>query len=150
MGLILLALAHVVQPTQPPEQPQEPLRHEVPASRGLSPNHDLYYDDVPVSSTEARVAMQRFGSCVAERSRQLAADTLDSDFNTQAYRSRLQRLVRGNEDCFREGGRRMRSSNLLFSGAIAEALIERDGQPLNVRLAHAAMQPAPRAYSPTD
>ena len=150
MTPILLALAFVAQPAQPPEQPQEPLREEFPASRGLTPGHDLFYDDGPVSTTEARVAMQRFGGCVAQRSRQLAVDTIGSDFTTQTYRSRLQRLVRANEDCFREGGRRMLSSNLLFAGAIAEALVESDAQPLNVRLARAAMQPAPRAYAPSD
>ena len=150
MTPILLALAFVAQPAQPPEQPQEPLREEFPASRGLTPNHDLFYDDVPVSTAEARVAMQRFGGCVAQRSQPLAAETIGSDFTTQTYRSRLQRLVRANEDCFREGGRRMLSSNLLFAGAIAEALVESDAQPLNVRLARAAMQPAPRAYSTSD
>ena len=45
---------------------------------------------------------------------------------------------------------RMRSANLLFAGAIAEQLLKRDPQPLNVRLARAAMKPAPAAYSDTD
>ena len=149
MSMMLIALALTLQPE--PSQPSEPpLQEDFPAARGLTPGHDLFYDDVPVSTAEARVAMQRFGACVAQRSERLAADTLGSDFTTQTYRSRLQRLVRSNEDCFREGGRRMLSSNLLFAGAIAEALVERDSQPLNVRLARAAMQPAPRAYSPGD
>ena len=148
MSPILIALTLLVQPPEAENPP--PLREETPGSRSLTPGHDLFYDDVPVSTTEARVAMQRFGSCVSERSERLAADTIGTDFNTQSYRSRLHRLVRANEDCFRQGGRRMLSSNLLFAGAIAEAMIERGSQPLNVRLARAAMQPAPRAYSPGD
>jgi len=149
MSAILIALALALQP-EPQPQPQEPLREEFPASRGLTPGHDLFYDDVPVSTTEARVAMQRFGACVAQRSERLAADTIGSDFTTQTYRSRLQRLVNANSDCFREGGRLMLSSNLLFAGAIAEAMIERDPQPINVRLARAAMQPATRPFSASD
>ena len=149
MSSILLALALVAQPTQQPET-QPPLREEFPPSRGVSAAHDFFYDNVPVSTTEARVAMQRFGTCVSERSERLAAETIGSDFTTQSYRTRLHRLVRANEDCFRQGGRRMLSSNLLFAGAIAEAMIERDAQPLNVRLARAAMQPATRAYSASD
>ncbi len=148
MTPILLAFALVAQPPEPESPP--PLQEDFPASRSLTPGHDFFYDDVPVSTAEARVAMQRFGACVAQRSGGLAAETVGSDFTTQTYRSRLQRLVRANEDCFREGGRRMLSSNLLFAGAIAEALVEADAQPLNVRLARAAMQPAPSAYSAGD
>lgn len=149
MSMMLIALALTLQP-EPPQPSEPPLQEEFPAARGLTAGHDLFYDDVPVSTAEARVAMQRFGACVAQRSERLAADTVGSDFTTQTYRSRLQRLVRSNEDCFREGGRRMLSSHLLFAGAIAEALVERDSQPLNVRLARAAMRPATRAFSLSD
>lgn len=150
MTPILLALAFVAQPQQPQPENPPPAQQEFPVSRRLTPAHDLFYDDVPVSSLEARVAMHRFGSCVADRSRELAENTIASDFTTRAYRSRMDRLIQANGDCFRDGGRRMRSSQLLLAGAIAEALIERDGQPLNVRLARAALQPATRAYSASD
>ena len=150
MTPILLALALVAQPQPPqPENPPPP-QQEFPVSRSLTPAHDLFYDDVPASSLEARVAMQRFGTCVADRSRELAEDTIASDFTTRTYRSRIDRLIQANGDCFRDGGRRMRSSRLLLAGAIAEALIESEGQPLNVRLARAALQPATRAYSASD
>lgn len=150
MTPILIAFALAAQPQPPQPENPPPLQQDVPASRELTPAHDLFYDDVPVSSAEARIAMQRFGSCVADRSQELAAGTIASDFTTRTYRSRLDRLVQANNDCFRDGGRRMRSSRLLLAGAIAEALIERDAQPLNVRLARAAMQPATRAYSASD
>lgn len=151
MTPILLAFALVAQPQPPQPENPPPLQQEFPVSRSLTPAHDLFYDDVPVSSLEARVAVQGFGSCVADRSRELAEDTIASDFTTRTYRSRIDRLVQANGDCFRDGGgRRMRSSRLLFAGAMAEALIERDGQPLNVRLARAALQPATPAYSASD
>ena len=44
----------------------------------------------------------------------------------------------------------MRSSRLLFAGAIAERLLARDPAPLNARLVRAAARAAPPARSPSD
>ena len=147
MNMILLALTMIVQNTSP--QPNKgPLPADPPPAREMSPAHDLFYEDENKSSPEARAAIQRFGACVAGRSPELASETLRRDFTTRSYRAGLDRLKRANQDCFRRG--RMRSSSLLFAGAIAEELLERDRQPLNVRLARVASQPAPPAYSLTD
>ncbi len=100
------------------------------------------------SSPEARVAMQRVGSCLADRSPEFAAETLAMDFRSTRYRQRLQNLVRNNESCFREQG--MRVAGLAVAGAVAERLLSRDPTPLNVRLARAARGTAATGYSPTD
>ncbi|HET9429339.1 MAG TPA: hypothetical protein VFO69_13365 [Allosphingosinicella sp.] len=44
----------------------------------------------------------------------------------------------------------MRSSNLLFAGAMAEALLESASEPVNVQLARAALQSATPAFSESD
>ena len=44
----------------------------------------------------------------------------------------------------------MRSSELILAGAIAERLIEREGGPVNVRLARAALRPATPTFSLSD
>ena len=106
-------------------------------------------EELPPSPPEARRAVQDFGRCIAERSPGLAAEMLTIDFTTRAYRSRLDRLLRSNETCLRPRGR-MRTSRLLVAGAIAETLIERGGEPVNVRLARAAMRAGTPARSPSD
>lgn len=148
MSTILLALALAAQ-GQPAAPPPPPLRDEAPPARAITPAHDTYDEDFGVPDSAARNAIQRYGACVADRSAGAAAEVLSRDFTTRHYQQGLRVLSRNNQDCFRRRGR-MRSHNLLFAGAIAEHLIERAGEPLNVRLARAALQPAPRAFSPAD
>jgi hypothetical protein len=104
------------------------------------------------SSPAARKQMQAYGACVADGSPDKSARTLSTDFRTPDYRAALLTLNRNNLDCSRLLPRRsrMRSSSLLFAGAMAERLMARDPAPLNVRLAKAAMLPAPPFRSPTD
>lgn len=104
---------------------------------------------VQSSSPGARRAVQQFGACVADHSTEKAARTLAMDFRSTTYRSALNNLARANEGCFGYRGA-MRSSRLLFAGAIAERLIERDPAPLNARLVRAAARAAPPARSPSD
>jgi len=101
------------------------------------------------SSPGARRAVQQFGACVADQSSEKAARTLAMDFRSPTYRSALANLARANERCFGYRGA-MRSSGLLFAGAIAERLMARDPAPLNARLVRAAARPAPPARSPSD
>jgi hypothetical protein len=143
----LLAVAMLVQDA--PQPSQGPLSADFPPERSLSPAHDLFYEDENKSTPEARIAIHGFGACVADGSTELASETLRSDFTNRSYRTSLRRLVRANESCFRQRGR-LRSGGLLFAGAMAERLLKRNPQPLNVRLARAAMKPATPAYSPSD
>lgn len=148
MSVFLLSLAFVAQDPQPPVEPP-PLQAEGPPERSLSPAHDVYYEDSAPPTNEARIAIQEFGTCVARRSAGLAAEVLTRDFTSRSYETGLRRLARSNEDCFRRRGR-MRSGNLLFAGAIAEHLLEHEPEPLNVRLARAALRPATPSYSVVD
>lgn len=101
------------------------------------------------SSPGARRAVQQFGACVADQSPEKAARTLAMDFRSPTYRSALNNLARANEGCFGYRGA-MRSSRLLFAGAIAERLMARDPAPLNARLVRAAARSSPPARSPSD
>ena len=103
---------------------------------------------VAQSSAAARVAMHRFGACVADRSPAKAAQTLATDFRTTPYRLALRALANNNRDCFRSG--RMRSAGLAFAGAIAERLLLRDPAPLNARLVRAAARPGPPPLGSAD
>lgn len=100
------------------------------------------------SSPVARQEMERFGICVANRSPEKAAQTLHMDFRSTTYRSALRNLARTNEDCFKRG--RMSSPGLPFAGAIAERLMERHAEPINVRLARAVSNRAPTSRAPSD
>ena len=151
MSTILFALALAMQtaPT-PPQQPQPTLRYDPypPQSATISPAHDLYYEESNRLTRATRVQVDRFGACVAQRSNAHASDVLNRDFTTNTYRNALRRLARHNRDCYRQRARLR--SNLIFAGAMAEQLLERDSAPLNVRLARAALRPATTAYSAAD
>lgn len=148
---IALALVLAFQQTDPQTQP--PLSDPP----GTVPQRSDRVDDFPPrrqlapSTPEALRAIQQFGACVADASTAKASATLAQDFRTPSYRRAVDQLVEANRLCpsFR-GYSRLRASRLLFAGAVAERLIERDGRPLNAELAKAAARPAPSTYSPTD
>lgn len=149
MSILALVLALAFQAQQPAPAPPQPIRPDGVGGRDISPAHDSYEEDFTVSNSRARIAVRDYGTCVASRSAGAAADVLARDFTTRQYQQGLRVLSRNNEDCFRRRGR-MSSHNLLFAGAIAEHLIEQPAEPLNARLARAAVLPAAPAFSPTD
>ena len=104
------------------------------------------------SDAKARATMTAFAACVVDGSTDRAAELLQRDFTTTTYRNGLQNLSRDNEGCARKVGLsgRMRMSNLSFAGALAEALLERRGRPVNALLAQAAAGAAAPTYSFTD
>ena len=91
------------------------------------------------SEPEARVAIQTLGKCVAERKPAEAHRVLVQDFTASDYEAGLRALSRGAvRSCVNRaigGAGSLRSAELLFAGSLAEALLERDSVPLNVRLA---------------
>lgn len=147
MSMILFAVALVLQ-----SQENGPVLPSGVPDREATPVHDFINEDVPTSTPQARVALQNFGTCVADRSPELSAQTLGEDFRSNTYDSRLRHVTRVNEDCFRGSRRanRLRSSRLLVAGSMAERLLEREAVPVNVQLAHAASRPAPEARSPAE
>jgi hypothetical protein len=153
MKLLMFALALALQsPSQSPAPtPPRPLPSEL-VPPALTPAHDLYFEDSQRLSPVALGALHRFSACVAQRSPQLVADTLQRDFTSTRYRNALRLLARNNEDCFDRRYRRraLRASGLPFAGALAEHLLARDEAPLNIRLARAATGPALPPYSATD
>lgn len=149
MKLLLLALAFAVQNQPVFNEAERGPNSGFPPERTLSPAHDLFFEDSAPPTAEARTAAQDFGACVADASAVVASDLLRRDFTSRAYDRGLRRLIASNEECFRRRGS-MRSGSLILAGAIAERLIERENQPVNVRLARAALQPATPAFSPSD
>lgn len=102
----------------------------------------------PLSSPEARKAIYAFGVCAADNSSKKAAKTLQMDFRTSAYRNSMRIIADTNRGCFRQ--RRLKSSPLLFAGAMAERLLTKDQTPLNVRLARVALHPVAQPLTPSD
>jgi hypothetical protein len=100
-----------------------------------------------------RVALATYGKCVSEREPSEARRLLTADFNGSAYRNSLRLLSADAErECANHSvkpGERMGFGNLLFAGAIAEAMLEADASPLNARLVRAAAQKI-ETYGPTD
>ena len=100
------------------------------------------------SSANARIQMERFASCVADRSPEKAARTISMDFRSTTYRSALRNLSDANRDCY--GYRAtMRAGGLSFAGALAERLLERDASALNARIIRAGSAQT-AARSPSD
>lgn len=109
--------------------------------------------DVQSSSPEARRAIQDFGRCAAQRLPGEAQRVLSMDFTKPSYRVGLRLLADETErPCAYKsfGVGKMKSSGLLFAGALAEALLARDPAPLNARLVKASAAAAPPAHSPSD
>jgi hypothetical protein len=99
-------------------------------------------------SANARKALARYGVCVADRSREKAAKTVAMNFRSTDYRLSLKLLSEHNHDCFARG--RMRFSNMLFAGALAERLLAVGDTRLNARLARAAGSAAIEPFGPAD
>jgi hypothetical protein len=105
------------------------------------------------NSHEARIALEVYGKCTVEREPKEAARVLAMDFTKPTYRTALKLLSsEAVARCARTsvGTAAMRSSNLLFAGEVAEALLEQDRAPLSARLARAAAAGPAVSYSFTD
>jgi hypothetical protein len=104
------------------------------------------------NTPEARMAIAKYGQCAAQREPAEANRLLTMDFTTDRYRTGIRILSKEvQRKCAYGsfGSGKMRSAGLLFSGAMAEALLEADATPLNRRIAgtvHLPVQP----YSTTD
>lgn len=107
----------------------------------------------PAAEPAARQALDAYGRCVAERKPEESQRVLAQDFRSPTYRTGLRMLSDDAErNCAKVAiGQKgaMRSSNLLFAGAIAENLIEQGTEPVNVRLARAANAKSD-TFAPTD
>ena len=126
----------------------DPSRATDPARPSPFPEFEVL-DRAPVS----RQALQEFGACVAKESPLRAVALLNSDFTTLAYQRGLRDLGTDNNTCLRDSGSdrpTLRSSNLLFAGAIAERLVEQGPDPVNVQLARAATKPLVATFSASD
>lgn len=98
----------------------------------------------PANDAAARQALDAYGRCVAEREPGESARVMALDFRTPQYRTGLKLLSDEARQCARgvvRSGDAMRSSNLLFAGAVAENLLEQGTDALNVRLVRAAATP---------
>ena len=115
-------------------------------------DHAEDYKHRETNTPEARRAIESYGQCVARREPGEANRLLTMDFRTSRYRTGLRLLAEEVErECARDaiGRRVMRSAGLLFSGAVAEALLETDATPLNARIVRNAAAKV-KSYSPTD
>lgn len=106
------------------------------------------------NTREARLALESYGRCTAERERGEAARVLAMDFTKPTYRTGLRMLSQEAErECAKPAvgpGGVMRGSNLLFAGEVAEALLEAGPDPVGPRLAKAATVTGAQGFSPTD
>jgi len=105
------------------------------------------------NTPEARLAIEAYGKCAAEKAPEEANRLLTMDFTSSGYSTGLRLLSQDvARRCARGAvpiGSAMRSASVLFSGAMAEALLEAETTPLNVRLVRSVGAESP-SYSPTD
>lgn len=102
----------------------------------------------PEASPAARAALAEFAGCIARTSNDKVDAALTADFKTRAYGRALRSLSENNRDCFRSRGT-MRAGGLPLAAALAEAMLHRSHEPLNVRLLRASAIDAP-TFSATD
>jgi hypothetical protein len=100
-------------------------------------------------SPRERAAVSAFGRCVVEESPAKAHSVLTSDFRTKDYRDGLRVLAKVNDGCFRQRGK-IRFGGLPFAAAMAEAMILKGAEPLNVRLAKAGIGKTVPTFAPSD
>jgi hypothetical protein len=72
-------------------------------------------------------AIQNFGTCVVEYTPEGVRKVLDLDYTTPEYRQRLRALLQGHDRC--APGSSLGSSQLLFAGSLAEAMLKADVKP---------------------
>lgn len=96
-------------------------------------------------------AIHDFGACVARQSPRAARNLLSTDFQTRGYRDKLHSLATGNSRCVRPNWQ-LKSSNLLFAGAIAESLLATEVKPadLPARLGYDPARSALPSHSETE
>jgi hypothetical protein len=105
------------------------------------------------NTPEARLAAEAYAKCVAEYSPDESARVLSMNFTTSRYRTALRMLSKASEQpCARDsiGKGVMRGDDLVFAGAVAEALIESATKSVNVRLARVPADLKVLTFSPTD
>lgn len=106
-----------------------------------------------LSTPEARLAIEAYGKCAADRQRGEAERLLRMNFTSTNYETGLRVLSHDVERrCARDAVEPrsvMRSANLLFAGAMAEAILETGDTPLNARIARQA-EAQVKPFSPTD
>ena len=73
-------------------------------------------------------AIHNFGACVVETTPQGAEQVLGMDFQTKDYQERLRALGKGHGRCILPEWR-LQSSGILFAGALAEAMVDKEVKP---------------------
>ena len=73
-------------------------------------------------------ALHNFGACIVDRSPKGARELLAMDFRSPEYQKRLHAYATGHDYCIPFNGR-LASSELLLSGALAEALLKIEARP---------------------
>lgn len=85
-------------------------------------------------------------ACVVDASGPRVAAALAKDYRTPGYKQAFAVILQNNGNCFgKRGG--PKSASLTLTGAMAEQLLAQDRTALNVRLARAAVAPAPQTAS---
>lgn len=146
--MIWLGILLALQPA--PTQRAEPFPAPWPNPEREMPSGEIMAREADAG--EARRTMIRYAACVAERSPGKVHELLVQDFRTTSYRNGLRNLSRNNEGCARSAGLRgtLRMDSLPFAAALAEEMIRRGEEPLNVRLAKAATGQRVETYAPSD
>jgi hypothetical protein len=107
--------------------------------------------DQPTKAPASRKTLAAFAGCVIEHDGLKARALLLRNFHDKSFRDALNQMFRANRDCVnRADHRSIGSSELAFSGALAEQLLKRDATPLNARLAKAAAGKSVQAFGPVD
>ncbi|MDP1026096.1 hypothetical protein Q5H91_02640 [Sphingomonas sp. KR1UV-12] len=102
-------------------------------------------------SSDAQLALNRYGRCMAHDAGQTATRVLRQDFTTRAYHTGLGALLDNNRQCVPRGQTaRFSGGGVLGAGAIAEGLLEKDSGALLATLAARAATAPDQGFSPTD
>lgn len=148
--MILYALLFAMQAAQPAPKPEMDPAPAPGAESERELRNAWAFDQA--NTPAARTTMAQLAACVADVSTAKVTEVLSRDFRTTEYRNGLRNLMRANDGCARKVKLRgsIRMEGLPFAAALAEAMLEREATPLNVRLAKAAVGTAAPTYSPSD
>ncbi len=148
VAIAMVASPAIAQTANENDREDIPARNDVSVEKMLErADHDRM--DARSNDRVSRVALEQWAGCIARANAAETTRVLTMDFTAPTYGRAMLLLSQESKSCFKFRGT-LKAAGLLFAGELAEALLERPGDPLLTRLVQAAGGPATQSFSFTD
>jgi len=107
-------------------------------------------EDMPPAGRVDMAALRDFGACMVERYRDDAVQAVEGDFRDEEHADAQRRFAERHARCLGASGGELRTSGVLFAGAMAEALLREDLTQEQLRDSLRPVDPPLEARSDTE